>query len=438
MKKTISLILTAAMLLSITGCGGSSSSSAVTESTSATESVPVEPEKPKSNPVALDENGEVDMEVALAYETDYEAVKAALEAKEVDPTKPVSENASERTKAVFDYLRSVYGKQMIATQQMMDTDAHEDKVYYMAANDLPAMKGFDFIFATGSYLNDSMVDDAINWHKESGGLVTFTWHWNVPIDVDDPSKGYAFYQEEIVNWNQLNAVTPGTKEYEVVIHDIDHIATKLQRLESEGVTVLFRPLHEASGSWFWWGPQNRDYYDNEVFQKLWYMIYDRLENYHKLTNLIWVWNGQMKRNAVSPNSYDIAGVDYYADKKVHESHISQYEALEKYEGGTGKMLALSECGYIPDPDKCKEDGAMWLYYMIWNGEFVCKTHPTGQIMLDLYESPTPNEERLSLELIKEYFENDIVITLNDLPDEIRGENKDIPTKLKTWDFFREK
>lgn len=438
MKRYLSALLAAVMLLSVTACGGSSTS--VSEGTSAVteeSSVPAEPDAPKSNPVALDENGDIDMEVALAYQTDYEALKASLEAKTVDPDKPVSENASETTLEVFNYLRSVYGKQIISAQQMMDNDPAEDKVYYLATGDLPAMKGFDFIFATGSYLNDDMVDGAIEWHKNSGGLVTFTWHWNVPVDVDDHSKGYAFYQEQIVNWNQENAVTPGTKEYEQVIHDIDLIASKLQRLEGEGVTVLFRPLHEASGSWFWWGPQDRSYYEKEIFQKLWYMIYDRIENYHKLTNIIWVWNGQSGRNAVSPNSYDIAGIDYYADKKMHTSHIFQYESLAKADGYSGKMLALSECGYIPDPAKCKEDGAMWLYYMIWNGDFVYKTLPNGKPDVDLDGTPTPNEERLSVELLQEFFGNELMISHSDLPEFSTG-TKDIPQKIKTWDFFREK
>lgn len=93
-----------------------------------------------------------------------------------------------------------------------------------------------------------MIDEAIEWSKESGGLCAFTWHWNVPKDIDNPEGGYAFYTSEITNFSQVNAVTPGTKEYETVIHDIDLIATKIQRMESEGVTILFRPLHEASGA----------------------------------------------------------------------------------------------------------------------------------------------------------------------------------------------
>ena len=78
-----------------------------------------------SNPIALNSEGDIDMDAALAYETDYEAMKAYFESKEVDPSKPVSENAqkNEKTMEVWNYLREVYGKQVITCQQMMDTAA---------------------------------------------------------------------------------------------------------------------------------------------------------------------------------------------------------------------------------------------------------------------------------------------------------------------------
>lgn len=437
MKRFLSAFLAVSMILSLTACGGNTeSTSSPTESVSqtdgtdtsaGTETPPAE-EAPLSNPVALTEDGDIDMEKALAYQTDFEALKASLDAKTVDPSKPVSENSNEDTLEVFNYLYGIYGKQMLSCQQMENSKALEDIVYYDATGDLPAMKGFDFIFCTGSYINEAMVDDAITWHKECGGLVTFTWHWNVPVDVDDHSMGYAFYQEDIKNWDQIKAVTPGTKEYEQVIHDIDLIATKLQRLEKEGITVLFRPLHEASGSWFWWGLQGKPSAENEVFQKLWYMIFDRMENYHKLTNIIWVWNGQSKHCKVSPNAYDIAGVDYYANSEDHSAQKGQYDNLKAMTDDSGKMLALSECGYIPDPADCAANDAMWLYYMTWNGDFIY-----DRVSFD--GTPSPADGRLTSEMLAEYFANDIIVSHKDLP-AFRTGTKNIPQAIKNWEFFK--
>lgn len=406
-----------------------------------------------SNPIALNSEGDIDMDAALAYETDYEAMKAYFESREVDPTKPVSENAqtNEKTMEVWNYLRSVYGKQVITCQQMMGNECYEDLVFYNATNDLTAMKGYDFIFCTGSYHSDDMIDEAIEWSKESGGLCAFTWHWNVPKDIDNPEGGYAFYTSEITNFNQVNAVTPGTKEYETVIHDIDLIATKIQRMESEGVTILFRPLHEASGAWFWWGLQGRDSATNEVFQKLWYMIYDRLENYHKLTNIIWVWNGQNPHTAIHPNAFDIEGIDRYYDQEdisaealsaYYEKCYGELAGYDKYCAelagmeSTGKMMALTECGYIPDPEGIKAANTMWLYYMVWNGDFIYETDAAGKAMVDLNGTPHPNPKKgITNEMLAEYFSNDLYITHNKLPEFSFGV-REIPQQIKNWEYFR--
>ncbi len=471
MKKLLSAILAATMLLSLAGCSGSENTSATSggeTSTSATDNIsaadssssadagstaPTDTELPiLSNPVKMTEEGDIDMTVALQYETDFDALIESFNAKEIDPSKPVSENSNEATLGVFNYLRSIYGKQMISAQQMMGNQCYEDIVYYNATGDLPAMKGYDFIFCVGSAIDDSMVDEAIEWYKESGGLACFTWHWNVPRDIDKPDNGTAFYQEDITNFSALNAVTPGTKEYEQVIHDIDVVASKIQRMESEGMTIIFRPLHEASGKWFWWGMMDKDYVNNEIFQKLWYMIYDRMENYHKLTNIIWAWNGQSTFCAIHPNSYDIVGIDYYANSEDHTACVAQYENTQsfneacytKYLGDDyvldeepyeGKMLALTECGYIPDPQQCADTGCMWLYYMIWNGDFVYESSGGGAPITSIDGTPKPNTERMTNEMLVEYFGNDVMITYRDLPAEYL-EGKDIPQGIKTWEYFK--
>lgn len=468
MKKFLSIMLAAAMALSLTACNNSSASSESSGSSAAESPADsgaaastAESQAPAesgdgqllSNPIALNSEGDIDMDTALAYETDYEAMKAYFESREVDPTKPVSENAqtNEKTMEVWNYLRSVYGKQVITCQQMMGNECYEDLVFYTATNDLTAMKGYDFIFCTGSYHSDDMIDEAIEWSKESGGLCAFTWHWNVPKDIDNPEGGYAFYTSEITNFSQVNAVTPGTKEYKTIIHDIDLIATKIQRMESEGVTILFRPLHEASGAWFWWGLQGRDSATNEVFQKLWYMIYDRLENYHKLTNIIWVWNGQNPHTAIHPNAFDIEGIDRYYDQEdisaealstYYEKCYGELAGYDKYCAelagmeSTGKMMALTECGYIPDPEGIKAANTMWLYYMVWNGDFIYETDAAGKAMVDLNGTPHPNPKKgITNEMLAEYFSNDLYITHNKLPEFSFGV-REIPQQIKNWEYFR--
>lgn len=383
---------------------------------------------PMSNEIAVDEYGDIDMEVALSYETDIDALLAELDAKEVNPADTVSENSNSATKAVFNYLRENFGTNVISAQQMFGSAQYEDALYYNLTGDLPAMKGFDMLFVTVNEPDVTQVDMAIEWYKESGGLVTFTWHWNVPRDIDNLGQGTAFYTDEIVNFSLENAVTPGTAEYERIIHDIDAVAIQLQRLEKAGVPVLWRPLHEASGRWFWWGNQGKESIQAQNYQKLWYIVFDRLENYHKLSNLIWVWNGQSAYMEVHPNTYDISGVDVYPTGEDHSAQATKYDSLAAITA-EGKMTALTEVGYIPDINKIKNSSCKWLYYMPWYGEYVYKTTSGYTPFLDINSMPTVNTAKMSEEFLKEQFASENVITWSELPS-FPGTSRNMPEHLK--------
>ena len=405
-RKITASILSAALLCAyFSGCSGSES---------------------LSNPVVTDEYDDVDMEVALAYETDIDALLEKLAQKPVDPTKPVSENTNAKTLAVFNFLRENYGTNMITAQQMYSDDQYEDTVYYMVTGDLPAIKGFDLLHVLDGD-NTSQVDDAIEWHTYSGGLVTLTWHWYVPRDIDNPSMGKAFYTDQIINFSLANAVTPGTAEYEQIIHDIDCIAIQLQRLEAAGVPVIWRPLHEAAGGWFWWGKAGRNSEQAEQYKKLWYIVFDRLENYHKLTNLIWVWNAQNKTMTVDPNTYDISGTDIYPSSETHSSQPNEFEKLSEMTE-PGKMIALTECGYLPDIEDMKAKGAMWLYSMPWYGDFVFEGKGNSPV-LNIDSLPSINTERMSEEFLKELFASENVITWSELPD-WEGTERNLPEETE--------
>jgi len=82
---------------------------------------------------------------------------------------------------------------------------------------------------------------------------------------------------------------------------------QLKRLQDAGVPILFRPLHEAEGAWFWWGAKGP-----EATKELWLLLHDRLTNHHKLNNLIWVWNSLLPAWYVGDDTVDILSADVYA------------------------------------------------------------------------------------------------------------------------------
>ena len=149
-----------------------------------------------------------------------------------------------------------------------------------------------------------------------------------------------------------------------VIDGIDKIAAQLKRLADADIPVLFRPLPQAGNSDFWWN-SNR-----ESYLWLYETIYQRLEDYHQLDNLIWVWSAYDTEWYVGDDMCDIVSLDIYDfshEAWDNQSYITAM--LRLYELFGSKPLAISECNVLPAPANMVRDNAMWLYTSVWSGEY---------------------------------------------------------------------
>lgn len=154
--------------------------------------------------------------------------------------------------------------------------------------------------------------------------------------------------------------SPGSGNYNLILRDIDAIAIQLKRLQSAGVPVLWRPLHEAGGTWFWWGAKGPD-----ACKKLWALMYDRMTNYHKLNNLIWIWNWEDPSWYPGNNAVDIVSTDIYASAGNHDPQVAAFNRLKSLSGDM-KIIAMAENGVIPN----WSSSAPWSFWMTWNGNFI--------------------------------------------------------------------
>jgi mannan endo-1,4-beta-mannosidase len=147
-----------------------------------------------------------------------------------------------------------------------------------------------------------------------------------------------------------------------MVTDIDQIAIQLKRLEAAGVPVLWRPLHEASGAWFWWGASGPTPY-----KAVWQLIWDRLIKVHHLSNLIWVWNAQNGDWYPGDDTVDIISTDIYGGDKMYSPWKDSWTLCNSWStGDQPKIIALSENGPIPDPDQLVNDRVPWSWFMTWN------------------------------------------------------------------------
>ncbi len=352
---------------------------------------------------------------------DYLTLQPADESlTNLTPTRQLSNpNASDSTKRLYNYLCDVYGEHVLAGQQEYcgshNYNSWNDPDTYIKDNEAefeyilektgeqPAIRGIDFLaYNTTSDWRDQAPERCIEWVNEYGGIATVSWHWNVP--TEEGSTETAFYVESTGNtpfttFSVTNAVTEGTWEHELILKDIELIAGELQKLEDADVPILWRPLHEAEGGWFWWGAEGP-----EACKKLYRLLYDQLTNVYGLDNLIWQWTGYTYETSADwypgDDVVDMVGYDKYnaVDGLPNLSSISStfYSLVQSTDGE--KMVAMTENDSIPSLENLVNDKAAWLYFCPW------------------YMNYLTSEQNNPVENLVEIYQSDYCITLDELPD----------------------
>lgn len=372
---------------------------------------------------------------------DYLTLSPAPESlTNLTPTRRLSNpKASDATKRLYNYLCDQYGEHILSGQQeycgehnynlwndpdnfIKDNEA-EFEYLMETTGKLPAIRGIDFLsYRSGSGWDDHAAERARQWVNEYGGIATITWHWNVPSKEGDQDD-VAFYVESTGNtpyttFSITQALEEGTWEHEQLLNDIDFIAKKFQILKDADAPVLFRPLHEAEGAWFWWGAEGP-----EPCKALYRLMYDKLTNEYGLDNIIWVWTGGTFETSADwypgDDVVDIVGYDKYncADGEANLSSISStfYGLVQSTDGQ--KMVAMTENDSIPSLDNLLNEKAAWLYFCPW------------------YMNYLTSEQNNPVDNLIEIYSSDYCITLDELPDlkqyPIPDASSEDPTKPAT-------
>jgi mannan endo-1,4-beta-mannosidase len=287
-------------------------------------------------------------------------------------------NANPRTQWLMNYLVSQYGEKTFSGQQhsVSDNLPWPGNTYLSKSGGMiPAIRGSDFIDYSptrrqfGENPNNE-TEQTLQWAQQTGGIVTMMWHWNAPADLvnaGDWPWWRGFYTQGTTFDLPAALANPQSEDYQLILRDIDAIAVELQKFENANVPVIWRPLHEAQGAWFWWGAHGP-----ETFKDLWNLMHDRMTNVHGLNNLIWEYtstgvNDEFLNWYPGDDVVDMIGADIYTDPSSSMSG-EWYDLLEIFNGR--KMIALSETGTLPNPDLLDLWGINWSYFSPWNGTFV--------------------------------------------------------------------
>jgi hypothetical protein len=308
---------------------------------------------------------------------------------------PVTPGASREAQSLLTFFADSYGGKIISGQQdgWRRTNGLSAELNYITntTGKLPALLAMDVSGCTDESLrrdtNHLLMKRAADWFGQRNGIVEFCWHWRAPMN--EP----AFYTKD-TTFDISRAVTEGTPEHDAVLHDLALIAAELEVLRDAHVPVLWRPLHEANGRWFWWGAGGP-----EPFKKLWRMMFENFTVKHQLNNLIWVFSPGAETDLAAwypGDAYvDIVGQDHYPMDGNHGSAKDVFDELTSLTRGE-KLIALGENGPIPDPELLVREKAGWLFFTTWS----------GSILL----------EKTTSEQLRAYYNHPHVLNLGDLPD----------------------
>ena len=290
---------------------------------------------------------------------------------------PPARNFSAQAKKVMDFFTQTYGKKTISgTMANVAWNIDEANWVFEQTGKYPALNCFDYIhhvYSPSNWIDYSNISLIENWWN-ANGLVSIMWHWCMPKDMNTNKTEFAFYSKD-TNFDVSKISDVNSPEYKLMVKDIDIIAGYLKLLQNKNIPVIWRPLHEASGNtnaytngtaWFWWGMKGP-----AACKALWKLMFERLNNHHGLDNLIWVWTSQGNDPDWYPGDeyVDIVGRDLYPETNIHASQLTEFNKVKAIVDNH-KMIALSECGGIPDPDLMFQKGDTWLWFMPWYGAHI--------------------------------------------------------------------
>lgn len=284
-----------------------------------------------------------------------------------------------RLKALLD---SIYGKKIISGQM---NDSYLSYIKNTTGGKEPAMMGYDFdgICQSQTSKNNIDADKAIKWVKERGGIAQFNWHWISPDANGD------YYTKNFDLGKAMADTTNGS--YKNIIRDIDLAAAEIKKMQDAGIAIIWRPLHEAEGKWFWWGMSG-----GEACIALYRLMYDRFTNLHQLNNLIWAWTsyGKTKENWYPGDDVVDMIVWDYPDYNPNSGSWNQYQQLF---GDKDKLFGIGEDGTLLNPDLLETQP--WLYFLTW---------------AYMVNDPSQKDGKNSKDWLMQVYNDPRVITLEDL------------------------
>lgn len=348
---------------------------------------------------------------------------------------PVDGNATAETRALFHNLREVAGTHILF--------GHQDDLAYGVdwwaedgrsdvrdvAGSYPAVFGWDvgnLERGDDANLDNVNFENMRRWIVEAyerGAVNTIGWHMNNPVTGQN-------------SWDTTRAVftiLPGGEHHETYRRWLDTFADFASSLvahaddDSTLVPIIFRPYHEMTGSWFWWG---KDHTTPEEYKQLWRFTVDYLRDERGVHNLLYAYSTDTFRSEEQylehypgDDYVDLLGFDDYGALRQDDGVAVLGERLKmvvELAEARGKIPALTETGSetIPDPNywtdrllaafKHNSAASHIAYVLIWRNANAERDRP------DHFYAPHPGHP--SAVSFVEFRNDPLMMFEDDLPD----------------------
>jgi mannan endo-1,4-beta-mannosidase len=183
------------------------------------------------------------------------------------------------------------------------------------AGDYPAVMSWDL---GGIELGDSANLDGVEFDRmrrevaaqhARGGINTFSWHLRNAVNGGD---SWDLSDTLVVHKIATDATVK--EAYDLQLHRLAAFFNSLKDSAGNKIAVIFRPWHEHTGNWFWWGKTVSSVDD---YKFLWHEM-RRVLNADGVDNVLWAYSPDRVNSAEEylerypgDEYVDILGVDIY-------------------------------------------------------------------------------------------------------------------------------
>ncbi len=254
--------------------------------------------------------------------------------------------------------------------------------------------------------NFEVIDQRVKAYDAAGGVVDETKNEMVGYwTTENGEKQYNFsgYTPNTTTGNIVQRIMPGQDLNYLYTDYLDLIADYAKSVEGDGITILFRPFHENTGSWFWWGAA---FCDEQAYINLFRYTVDYMKETKGVHNMLYVYGpGSEAANVTEYGArypgddyVDMIGYDLYhsgptqaSEPGYLQSISKQNQILRDFATAHDKLYAITETGvadgdialkrtgnevmdwYMQLLDQITKDGGI-CYFLVWanfdeNGSF---------------------------------------------------------------------